>query len=231
MANDLTGDDEAVAKFAEAAPGAAKGLADHVDPWKDVAFAIRLEDGEESEQPGTADARTQPFTRAFETNLTLSQADLQAFCLIQRIEPLRLEASGSIVRLTLHGSSLGPLTLDTVTISQVASGGDLYDAAADLTLVASGVVVPQDAIVTLPDVTYTLGRQQPLLVAFDINATPGQGNVRRRPSQQSDEASMFFRAASADAGVRDRVPTAANPAEQYTPTDSIYIVRKIEVAN
>jgi hypothetical protein len=54
--------------------------------------------------------------------------------------------------------------------------------------------------------------------------------VRRRPFVVSDEASMFFKAASADATVPDRVPNAANPTAQYSPTDSVYIVRKIEVA-
>jgi hypothetical protein len=193
-------------------------------------FAIRIADGEESPTPGSASATTLAFVRAFETVLTVSQADLQGFCIIQRIEPLRLDASGSLVRLTLHGAFNGPLTLDRITISRVAQGGDLYDAAADLTEVAAGVVVAPDQILTLPPVAYTLDRLQPLLVAFDINPTPGQGNVRRRPDVQSDEASMFFRAASADAAVPDRVPTPADPGASYSPSDSVYIVEKIEVA-
>jgi hypothetical protein len=195
-------------------------------------FAIRVSDSEESVVSETVQATTLAFVRAFETNLTITQLDLQGFCLIQRLEPLSLEASGGLVRLTLHGPSIGSLTIDRITISRALNppAGDLYDAAETPTTVATGVVVAQDAFVTLPPIVYTLDRGLPLLVAFDINPTPGQGNVRRRPAVQSDEASMFFRAASADALEPDRVPNAANPIDQYSPTDSIYIVRKIEVA-
>ena len=49
----------------------------------------------------------------------------------------------SEVRILLRGST-GSLTLDKVAISQVstAAGGDFYDAAPDLTDVASGVTIP-----------------------------------------------------------------------------------------
>jgi hypothetical protein len=204
------------------------GLEEGTTYFYDV-FAIRIADGDESAEPGSDDGTTLAFARAFETVLTSSQADLQGFCIIQRIEPLRLEASGGNVRITLHGAVNGPLTLDRITISSAAPAGDLYDAAPDLIDVATGVDLPADQVLVLPPVPYTLNQQLPLLIAFDINPTPGRGNVRRRLNVQSDEASMFFRAASADAGVPDRVPTPANPTAAYSPSDSIYIVEKIEV--
>ena len=85
-------------------------------------FAIQGE--RESAEPGTAEGATLAFIQAFFRNLNASQPTFEGFCVIQRIEPLSLQASGSVVRLTLHGSANGPLTLDTITISRVAATGN-----------------------------------------------------------------------------------------------------------
>ena len=183
----------------------------------------------ESPDPGTAEGTTLAFTQAFVTSLNASQPTFEGFCVIQRIEPLKLEASGNVVRLTLHGSANGPLTIDTITMSRVAGGGDRYDAAGDLTVVATSVAIPPDVIMTLDAVSYDLDRQQPLLIAFDVSPIANQGNVRLRAGVQSDEAAVFIKAGRADATVPDRVPTAAVPNDQYTELDRIYIIEKIEV--
>ena len=94
---------------------------------------------------------------------------------------------------------------------------------------ASAVVIPAEAIVTLPPISYDLDRLQPLLIAFDVSPIAGQGNVRLVAGVLSEEATVFLKAGSADATVPDRVPTAANPAELYSPVDRIYIIEKIEV--
>jgi len=70
---------------------------------------------------------------------------------------------------------------------------------------------------------------QPLLIAFDVSPIAGQGNVRLAANVPSEEATVFLKAGQADAAVPDRVPTAANPTEQYNPVDRIYIIEKIEV--
>jgi hypothetical protein len=166
---------------------------------------------------------TTTFEPAFTAALTISQADLQGFGFVQRIEPLRLFNSGNEVRITVRGSALADLTIDRLFISRVGTTGDPYDSAGDLIEVASNIVVPAGTAVTLPIAPYALDRTQPLLIAFDINPTPGRGNVIRLQPVAGTEGAAFFRAATAEADVPDRLPG-------YSPTDSFYVVERIEVA-
>jgi hypothetical protein len=103
----------------------------------------------------------------------------------------------------LRGSTTGSLTLDRLTISQPAGTGDLYDAAPDLTDVASGLTIPPNTAATVGPVNYTLDPTQDLLIAFDISNTPGEGNPRFGPLPGAD---IFARSATAEAGVQDRTP-------------------------
>lgn len=167
----------------------------------------------------------------FSSTLMTDQAGLEGFCIVQRIEPARLAAGGSLVFITVRGSTVGNLVLDRVFISQPAAAGNPYDSAADLTQVATAVTVPANTPVVLPVVAYTLDRTRPLLVSFDISATAGQGNVRFQNPVPAAEAIMFFRAATAEASVADRLPSAANPgATPYNTSNSIYLIERIEVA-
>jgi hypothetical protein len=169
---------------------------------------------------------TLAFTAAFEAppgTLTTDAAGLEGFILVQRLSQPFL-AGGTQVRILLRGSTTGSLTLDRVTISQPAATGDPYDAAPDLTDVASGVTIPPDnppVIVIVGPVNYTLDPTQDLLVAFDISNTPGEGNLSfgALPGVEA-----FGRAATAEAGVQDRTTGYPNVAP-----DRLHLIEKIEV--
>jgi hypothetical protein len=193
-------------------------------------LAIRQDDLRESTRSESATARTLDFMPAFTATLTTDQAGINGFCLVQRIEPLRLVRSGTKVRVVVQGSTTGNLLIDRVTISQAATGGNVYDSAADIREIASAVSVPAGQTVELPVVTYALDQTKPLLVAFDISPTAGMGNVRYVNPVPATDAAMHFRAATAEAGVQDRLPSAANPgAPLYNASTSIYLVQRIDV--
>lgn len=193
-------------------------------------LAIRKDDLRESDRSESATGRTLDFMPAFTATLTTDQAGINGFCLVQRIESLRLVRSGTKVRVLLQGSTAGNLLIDRVTISQAATGGNVYDSAADLLEIATAVSIPAGQTLELPVVTYTLDQTKPLLVAFDINPTAGMGNVRFVNPVPGTDASMHFRAAAAEAGIQDRLPSAANPgAPLYNASTSIYLVQRIDV--
>lgn len=184
-----------------------------------------------SEFTAQVEAATLGSQLCFSSTLMTDQPGIEGFCLVQRIEPTRLAAGGSLVFITVRGSTVGNLVLDRVFISQPAVAGNLYDSSVDLTQVAAAVTVPANTPVTLPVVAYTLDRTRPLLVSFDISATAGQGNVRFQNPVAAAEATMFFRPATAEASVVDRLPSAANPgATPYNTSSSIYLIERIEVA-
>jgi hypothetical protein len=144
------------------------------------------------------------FTVAFAAppgTLTTDQGGLEGFCGVQRLSSTLLAAGGTQVSILMRGSTTGSLTLDRVTISQPAATGDPYDAAPDLTDVASGVTIPPNTVVTVGPANYTLYPTKDLLVAFDISNTPGEGNVRFGALTGSDS---FASPNTAEAGVQDR---------------------------
>jgi hypothetical protein len=153
--------------------------------------------------------------------LTTDDTGAEGFCVVQRLSPTRLAAGGTQVRILLRGSTTASLTLDKVTISQVAATGDPYDAAPDLTDVASNVTIPPNMVVTVGPVNYTLDPTKELLVAFDISNTPGEGNTRFGALTGGD---TFVRPATAEAGVQDR--TTGYPA---ITANNIALIEKIEV--
>lgn len=122
---------------------------------------------------------TAVFTTAFTGTLTTDETRLEGFCVVQRLRAALLTANliGTQVQITLRGSTTANLILDNVAISQVGTTGDPYDAASDLTPVATAVTILANTSVTLPPVNYTFDPTQDLLVAFDINSTSG-GNPR-----------------------------------------------------
>ncbi len=127
---------------------------------------------------------------------------------------------------------MGNLRLDAIFISQVGNTGNPYDSSVtDITFIAAGVEVPANTAVTLPIVPYEFDHLRPLLVSFDINVSPGNGNVRYLNPVPASLGIMYFRAATAEAGILDRLPSALNPgAAPYNPSSSIYLIETIEVA-
>jgi hypothetical protein len=83
--------------------------------------------------------------------------------------------------------------------------------------------VPANTVLVLEPVFYALDHTQPLLIAFDFNATAGLGNVRRRTNVPAAEATLFGRNNTAQADVPDR-------AADFTSNDQIILVTLIEVA-
>lgn len=58
-----------------------------------------------------------PFQQCFGASLDISQAGLEGYCFVQRIEPPRLFLGGNVVRIILRGATSGPLGLDRIYIS------------------------------------------------------------------------------------------------------------------
>jgi hypothetical protein len=121
----------------------------------------------------------------------------------------------------LRGSTAGSLTLDNVTISQVGNTGDPYDAAPDLTPVASAVLIAAGASVTLPPMNYAFDPSQDLLVAFDISSAANQGNMRFGAAQGADQ---FAQVSTAEATAQDR-----SPGYQGPRPNTFFFIEKIEV--
>jgi hypothetical protein len=171
----------------------------------------------------TAQATTLAFSTAFTGTLTTDQPGGEGVCLVLRLSQTLLapNVTGTQVRITLRGSTAGSLTLDNVFISQVGNTGDPYDAASDLTFVASGVTIPANNPVTLPPVNYTLVPTQDLLVAFDISSTANEGNLRFGPLAGVDQ---FAGVSTAEAGVQDRTSGYQGPRP-----NTLFLIEKIEV--
>jgi hypothetical protein len=182
--------------------------------------------GEVSAPSDIASATT--FTVAFTGTLTDDAPDHEGFCAVQRLSRNLLTAGGTQVRIVLRGSTKGSLTLDRVTISQAAATGDPFDSAADLTDVASNVIIPLNTAVTVPPngpVNYTLDPTRDLLVAVDISNTTGEGNVRVAVGTLPG-GDAFSKPRTAEAGRRDRGGTDGYP--NHAP-DSLALIEKILV--
>jgi hypothetical protein len=207
---------------------------DEATTYSYTVTAFRNSDNEQSEPSDPVDART--IGVAFEADFTTDQTGWEGFCIVQRIEPVRLRQStlpgdaltpGARVRITVRGSTAGSVTLDRIYISQPATTGNPltlnpYDSASDLSQVASGVVVPANTAVSLPLIDYDLDNTRPLLIAFDISPNAGTGKLRHSPMVPATDAVMYFRASTVEASINDR-------ASAYVPNPRIYLVEKIEV--
>jgi hypothetical protein len=179
--------------------------------------------------------KTLTFLPTFSQALGEDERLWEGYCLVQRIEPQRLDRSGPQVRITIRSWTAAGiqdppnLIIDSIFISQVAAEVDRddYDPAADLTQVAGQVMVPADTSLVLPHVRYELDDTQSLLVAVDFNSTPGSGNVRRASAVSGSEASAFYkegvREAGGVSGMNDRQAG-------YIRTAAVVLVEKIEVA-
>jgi hypothetical protein len=190
---------------------------------------LALVEEERSEPSDIASATT--FTVAFTGTLTDDAPGFEGFCVVQRLSRNLLTAGGTQVRIVLRGSTTGSLTLDRVTISQpdAAVTSDPFDAAADLTDVASGVTIPPNTAVTVPPngpVNYTLDPTNDLLVAFDISNTTREGNLRLTAPGALTGGDTFSKPATAEAGRADRGGTTGYP--NHAP-DNLALIEKIMV--
>jgi Fibronectin type III domain len=210
----------------------ATGATDASGLQEGVTYLYRVRallDGEDSGPSDIASATT--FTVAFTGTLTEDAPGFEGFCVVQRLSRNLLTAGGTQVRIVLRGSTAGSLTLDRVTISQpdAAVTSDPFDAAADLTDVASNVIIPPNTAVTVPPngpVNYTLDPTNDLLVAFDISNTTGEGNLRVTAPGALTGGDTFSKPATVEAGRRDRGGTTGYP--NHAP-NNLALVEKIMV--
>jgi hypothetical protein len=169
-----------------------------------------------------ASTRTLAFTAVFTApagTLTV-ESDASGFCVVQRLSQALLARGGTPhtqVRILLRGPTTGSLTIDRVTISQVAATGNPYDAAPDLKEVASNVTIPPGPPVTVGPVNYALDPNQDLLVAFDIRS----GNIL---FGGLTGAFFFSNAATVEAGVQPRTPNYQNQT-----ADTLSLIEIIQV--
>ncbi|HWM30662.1 MAG TPA: fibronectin type III domain-containing protein [Methyloceanibacter sp.] len=163
------------------------------------------------------------FTAAFTAppgTLTTDQTGMRGDCVVLRLSQTLLAAGGTQVRMRLRASTTRSLTLDRLTISQPAATGDPYDAAPDLTDLATGLTIPPNTAVTVGPVNYTLDPTQDLLIAFDISNTTPAAGTRFGPLTGCDS---YIRPTTAEASVQDRTIGYA-----VTP-NTIYLIETIEV--
>ena len=181
-----------------------------------------------------ASAKTFSFQTTFEWKgyeevYARDTAGWEGYCLVQRIEPIRLSKSGAKVRVTLRTSSMGGASIKRVYISRPSGdpAGDPFDSDADLTpIVTTPFVIAADTTTELPVVDYHLDEAAPLLIAVDFDAPLSAvrttdrvlGNPVHVPPE---EAQSFFGPATEAAAAPDR--TGLNP------TPGINLVYKIEV--
>src|SRR5215467_2582110 len=154
------------------------------------------------------------FFRTFSETLNADGTGWEGYCLVQRIEAVRLSRSGKRVRLTLRASSTSDAYIDRIYISRPAPAGDPYDSAADLTQVnflvtlpPGALVIPAGQSVTLPlgpsqDITYNLDEGQPLLIAVDFSATHPSG-IKCTKAVPTEQACAYYKS-GAEAAKPDR---------------------------
>ena len=190
-----------------------------------------------SDSAPPASGRT--IARAFLATLTTNDPGREGFTVVQRIEPARLLQStltgdiltpGARIRVTVRGSTEGQARLDRVYISQAALQGDVYDSDNDIIYITSGVDVPINTAVVLPDIDYDLDRTKPLIVAFDISSTPNRGNLRYQDVVSPNDGTAFLKPATIEASIKDRAPSVADPTGlPYNSFPRVYLIEKIEV--
>lgn len=172
----------------------------------------------------TVSAATLAFTPAFTAppgTLTTDQPGVEGSCLVQRIASALLAAGGTQVRIILRGSTTGSLTLDRITISQVAAAGDPYDSATDLITVDTGVTLAANTPQAVGPAIYALDPTKDLLIAFDISSTPREGNLRFGTLAGADS---FARPSTIEAARQDR--TTGYPG---VGNNNLYLIERIDV--
>ena len=157
---------------------------------------------------------------SFSETLIADDLGWEGYCLVQRIEPVRLSRSGTQVKLTLRAASVGA-SIDRIYISQADPAGQPFDSASDLTAVTSApIVIAANTEVTLPPVNYRFDETKPLLIAVDFGATPASG-IRYTDAVTPQQASAYHKL-GAEAANATRAGFTAYP--------GLYLIERIEVS-
>jgi hypothetical protein len=157
----------------------------------------------------------------FGETLTADSEGWEGYCLVQRIEPVRLSNSGKHVKLYLRSSSGSPAYIDRIYISRADPAGELYASAADLTAVTNDPGFVPFGGPTILSFAYNLDKNQPLLIAVDFTAPPPPSGIRYTNAVQPYEASAYY-VEGAQAAKQNRTG--------FTPYPGIYFIEKIEVS-
>jgi hypothetical protein len=166
------------------------------------------------------------YFKTFSETLTADDPGWQGYCLVQRIEAVRLSSSGARVKLTLRASSGSSASIQQIYISRADPGGDPYDSAADLTpvilqtLPITPLVIPAAKTVTL-EVFYNLDEKEALLIAVDFSAAPSSG-IRCTKAVPPEQACAYYKEGSG---------TATPNRTGFTTYPGIYLIEKIEVSS
>ncbi len=187
---------------------------------------VAFDDGDTDTSPPVF---VETMSLAFDTAADGAPGDQPAAgrCVVQRIEPGRLTASGSRVLIFLRGPMNGAVSIARMFISQPAAAGDPYDSAGDLTRVQFAVGLPDQPLivqgageVALPIVDYVFDQTQPLLIAFDL--TPGFPSSVPVVPLMSPVAVAFFQDNLQEAALVDRTTN-------YQSATGIALIARIEV--
>jgi hypothetical protein len=147
----------------------------------------------------------------------------EAYCLVQRIEPVRLSQSGKKVTLTLRASSGNDASIDRIYISRPDPAGPEYSSAADSTAVTTvPFVVPKGKSVTLSPIAYNLDEGQPLLIAVDFSASPASAVGCTESSTVPKQQAFAYYKLGAEAANQHRTG--------FTDYEGIYLIERIQVS-
>lgn len=168
---------------------------------------------------------------ALKATLDSDQNNRQGRCLVQRIPRALLRNRGSQLYLRVRGSSANSLTIDRIFISQAAAAGDFWDSApagppGGLTRILNrdlgdpALFLPAGTGRRLGPVAFAIDQSADLIVAFDISATGGQGNLIKGTLAG---ATAYQRTNTQEAAIANR------SAGYATEQNSIYLIEAIEV--
>jgi hypothetical protein len=180
------------------------------------------------------------FWPTFSETLTSNDDKWEGYCLVQRIEPVRLSRSGARVKVTVRSAWNSYAWIQTVTISRPDPTGQPYDSAADLTFLAkqtfadSSYGIPAGESVTFGPVIYDLDEGQPLLIAVDFGPAPPAPTsaimYTNTDAVPIEQACAYYNK-GAWAAIKDRAATAAAQSlPEFTTYPGIFFVEKIEVS-
>jgi hypothetical protein len=170
------------------------------------------------------------FWDTFSETLAEASDGWEGYCLVQRIEGVRVSRGGIRVALTLHGSSDGDTHIERIYISRADPNGKPYDSDSDLTAITSlSTPVPKGATVIIPPVNYQVYKGEPLLLAIDFSVAPSS-NISCNKGVPTGQACAYYNT-GAWAAIKDRAATAAAQSlPEFTKYPGVYVIEKIKVS-
>jgi hypothetical protein len=211
--------------------------------------AVRPADGLTSDWTAPSSAATFIFNGRLDPALGAGsdQPNMDGSCIVTRIAamtpPPNPPRSWQIIKITLQGSTTAGLTINTCTISQPADldmtlppdQREKWDSLHPPQVIATNIVFQPGAAQAFV-VNFPVDGTQDLLIAFDINPTPGQGNVRFGPLMQAPPPNAYFKRPNPPppppppTGAPVAQAALQNRTSDFLPSQAYYLVDKIEVA-